>query len=272
CCSPDFLFRYARHVERVCKYFQAVITRSQAVLHGALDHEIAGLQRLVDDGLRERGFTALLGERDRAHGLAWIPRLVESFCGHDSFGRDNLPVHATHAHFVPVGMAPHIAIAAAHAEVDFADRHRPVGRPQQPLPHQFRLTESLEHQAAGRREGAGDDNLAVAASLYIEYVLHRVSPDLKFEVSSFSTPGFKLPRSTLETRNSKPAIVGRVVLSSRSLSSPRAAHRDAGTVFPRTGGSARANCWLPRAAEPPTGADDVARPVHARSARPAPEP
>src|SRR6266702_6910705 len=69
--------------------------------------------------------------------------------GHD------FAVHATHPHLGPVPIVlPHVAVLAAHAQVDLAHRHGPAGRSQQPAPDERRLRMGVEHQLAGSGEDA----------------------------------------------------------------------------------------------------------------------
>src|SRR5579862_9049501 len=132
-----------------------VVAHAEALLHRALEDDVAGFARFVDDGLGEGGLATLFGENDGADGFSGIPGLIEFFSANDAVRRRDLAEDATHAHFFTGRTAPHITERTADTEIDFADRERPSGRAGQPALEQLGLGEGVEDEATGSVEDAG---------------------------------------------------------------------------------------------------------------------
>src|SRR6204780_2137766 len=126
---------------------QPPVARRQALLHAALQDGIARLPRFVEDRLRYRRLSAILGQDDCPDGLARVPGFIELLGGNEPLWRHDLAINAAHPHLCSVGvLPPHVTVLAAYLEIDFADWHRPARRPEYPLFHQLRLSEGIKQR------------------------------------------------------------------------------------------------------------------------------
>src|SRR6266446_4973571 len=223
------VFSSSRALARPQQLLQLVVAGGDSALHRGLEDAVAGFPRLVAPGQGHGGLAALLGEDQGREPLARVPGVVELLRVHQALVGDDLAVDAAHDHLGAVGVAPDEAVAAAHPEVDLADRQRPPAEHPQPALDQLRLRVRLEDEVAWSIEDARHHDLALAARRHLE-----VSSALHGRLSPISC-------------------------CVHASSDPRAPRRAAGNCLPRSAGSSPATRWLPPMVWPSAGSASAGR-------------
>ena len=140
------------------------------MLHAGSARGVAGFLRLVEDSDLDLGDIAVVEEKGRNQCLAGIPGLVEPLCGHQPFGQRDFSKRAAHPHILDAGLSPHISIPTASFKIDFANRHGPAWRTEQPALHQVWFGKCVEDQLTGCAEIASDLNFTIARQRYLKGV------------------------------------------------------------------------------------------------------
>src|SRR6185295_19997214 len=139
---------------------QAIVARRDSLFHRGGEDAVAGFLRLVEDRQGHRRTAVLFHQQRRVERLAGIPGVVEHLRLDDPLGSRDLLENAAHPH-PGFALLPDVAIGAPFPEIDFAHRHLPALRAEQPALEQLGAGHRLEHQLARGIEDAGHDDLAI---------------------------------------------------------------------------------------------------------------